>query len=155
MSSADRTALVDLNDELYAAFENADLDRMGALWADGGLAHSVVCVHPGWPSLRGREEVMRSWAMIMANTSYIQFVLTDVEVAVAADVAVVTCVENIITAADEESSPESTAFAGAKGVATNVFRRTETGWRLWVRHGSPVLSGAGEVDEGGGVGQDG
>jgi len=64
-------------------------------------------------------------------------------------------VENIITAADEESSSDSTAFAGAKGVATNVFRRTEAGWRLWVRHGSPVLSGAGEVDEVGGVGQDG
>ncbi|HEX3830068.1 MAG TPA: nuclear transport factor 2 family protein [Sporichthyaceae bacterium] len=152
---ADRDTLLELTEDLYAAFENADLDRMGALWADGGLADSVICVHPGWPSLRGREEVMRSWAMIMANTSYIQFVLTDVEVALAGEVAVVTCVENIITAADEESNSDPTAFAGAKGVATNVFRRTGTGWRLWVRHGSPVLSGVGEVDEVGGVGQDG
>jgi ketosteroid isomerase-like protein len=152
---ADHEVLVELNEELYAAFENADLDRMGALWADGGLADSVVCVHPGWPSLRGREEVMRSWAMIMANTSYIQFVLTDVEVAIVGDIAVVTCVENIITAADEESGTDPTAFAGAKGVATNVFRRTATGWRLWVRHGSPVLSGVGEVDDAGGVEQDG
>ncbi len=139
--------LLELNEDLYAAFENADLDRMGALWADGGLAESVICVHPGWPSLRGREEVMRSWAMIMANTSYIQFVLTDVEVAVAGEVAVVTCVENIITAADDDANSESTAFAGAKGVATNVFRRTPAGWRLWVRHGSPVLDGASGADE--------
>src|SRR6202007_1225343 len=49
----DHDVLVELNEDLYAAFENADLDRMDALWADGGLADTVVCVHPGWPSLRG------------------------------------------------------------------------------------------------------
>jgi len=150
---SDGDVLLELNQDLYTAFENADLDRMDALWARDGLAESVVCVHPGWPALRGRDEVMRSWAMIMANTSYIQFVLTDVEVAVAGEVAVVTCVENIITAADDDANSESTAFAGAKGVATNVFRRTEYGWRLWVRHGSPVLDGVGEDAEDDDVGQ--
>lgn len=147
---AERDVLLELNEALYNAFEDADLDRMDALWADDGLADSVVCVHPGWPTLRGRDEVMRSWAMIMANTSYIQFVLTDVELALAGEIAVVTCVENIITAADDDSGSESTAFAGAKGVATNVFRRTPTGWRLWVRHGSPVLDGSND-----GSGEDG
>jgi ketosteroid isomerase-like protein len=146
-SDTDRDTLLGLNEALYSAFENADLDRMDALWADGGLADSVVCVHPGWPTLRGRDEVMRSWAMIMANTSYIQFVLTDVELALAGEVAVITCVENIITAADDEPGADPTAFAGAKGVATNVFRRTGAGWRLWVRHGSPVLSGTGDSEE--------
>jgi ketosteroid isomerase-like protein len=145
-SETDRAALLELNEALYSAFENADLDKMDALWADGGLADSVVCVHPGWPTLRGRDEVMRSWAMIMANTSYIQFVLTEVEVALAGETAVITCVENIITAADDEPGADPTAFAGAKGVATNVFRRTDAGWRLWVRHGSPVLSGTDEAD---------
>jgi len=150
MTTSEREVLLELNEALYTAFENADIDRMDALWIDGGLADSVVCVHPGWPTLRGREEVMRSWAMIMANTRYIQFVLTDVELAFSGDVAVITCVENIITAADDEPGTDPTAFAGAKGVATNVFRRTEDGWRLWVRHGSPVLSGVGdEEDEGG------
>jgi ketosteroid isomerase-like protein len=139
---AERELLLELNEALYASFENADLDRMGELWIGGASADSAVCVHPGWPTLRGRDEVLRSWAMIMANTSYIQFVLTDVELQVAGEVAVITCVENIITAADDESGTDPVAFAGAKGVATNVFRRTSDGWRLWVRHGSPVLSGS-------------
>ena len=155
-TQGDRERLLELNEALYESFENADLDRMGELWIDGAAADSVVCVHPGWPTLRGRAEVLRSWAMIMANTKYIQFVLTDVEVELAGDVAVITCVENIITAADEESDADPTAFAGAKGVATNVFRRTPDGWRLWVRHGSPVLSSTGEdtesADEHGGSG---
>ena len=85
---------------------------LGAL---DGVPMSIkdVLLTRGWPTLRGRDEVMRSWAMIMANTSYIQFVLTDVELALAGDVAVVTCVENIITAADDDAGSESTAFAGA------------------------------------------
>lgn len=147
---ADRVRLLEMNEDFYAAFESADLDGMDAIWARDALAASVVCVHPGWPTLRGREEVMRSWAMIMANTTYIQFVLTEVELEVATDFAVLTCVENILTAADSDDSGDGSAapFAGAKGVATNVFRRTSDGWRLWVRHGSPVISGdSGDEDD--------
>jgi ketosteroid isomerase-like protein len=147
VSDADR--LIELNEDFYAAFESGDLDAMDALWINGELASSVTCVHPGWPALRGRDEVMRSWAMIMANTTYIQFVLTDVEVAVGTDFAVLTCVENILTAADDEDDGdgESAQFAGAKGVATNLFRPTPQGWRLWVRHGSPVISDSSDDDE--------
>ncbi len=97
----------------------------------------------GLPADR-REAVLRSWAMIMANTSYIQFFLTDVEVELAGDVAVLTCVENILTAMDPNNpAADPASFAGAKAVATNVFRRTEGQWRLWVHHGSPVLAADG------------
>ncbi|HVB26908.1 MAG TPA: nuclear transport factor 2 family protein [Mycobacteriales bacterium] len=121
-----------LNGELYAAFETADIDRMGALWDD---ADDVVCVHPGWPLLRGRAHVLRSWSVIMANTTYIQFVLTDVTVSVDGDVAVVNCQENILTGLDAD-----TGFGdSARVCATNVYRRRGNGWRLWVHHGSPVL----------------
>ncbi len=142
---SDEQRLIELNEDFYAAFEAGDLDRMDRIWANGDLAASVTCVHPGWPALRGRDEVLRSWAMIMANTTYIQFVLTDVEVHLGSDFAVLTCVENILTDDDED---DATTFAGAKGVATNIFRRTENGWQLWVRHGSPVISDTSDDDEG-------
>ena len=74
----------------------------------------------------------------MANTPYIQFFLTDVEASVLGDVASVTCTENVLTADD---STEEGAFTGAKAVATNVFVRTADGWRLWIHHASPVVSG--------------
>ncbi|WP_018654634.1 nuclear transport factor 2 family protein [Actinomadura flavalba] len=124
------------NTEYYAAFEAGDLDRMAAVWADGPLASDVTCVHPGWPMLRGRDEVLRSWALIMANTTYIQFVLTDVECGVYGDHAVVTCKENMLTADDES---ETGFLAGGSTVATNVFVRGDEGWRLLLHHGSPVL----------------
>jgi ketosteroid isomerase-like protein len=133
----DVEALEGVNAEFYAAFESADLDRMGLVWADGDHADDVVCVHPGWPLLRGRGSVLRSWALIMANTPYIQFVLTDIQVRVSGDQAVIVCSENIITATEESA----TAFtSGGSVVTTNAFIRTSEGWRMWLHHGSPVLN---------------
>ncbi|GAA2265057.1 nuclear transport factor 2 family protein [Actinomadura sp. NPDC048955] len=138
MSRAVNRADVDeVHAEFYAAFEAGDFDRMSAVWADGPYAEGVSCVHPGWTMLRGREAVLRSWALIMANTSYIQFVLTDVETDVYGDHAVVTCKENILTA-DEDT--EAGFLAGGSIVATNVFVRTGGEWRLLLHHGSPVLN---------------
>ena len=140
-------ALEQLNGQLYAAIEAADLDRMGRVWLDHPHQQDPVCVHPGWPPIQGRDQILRSWAAIMANTSYIQFFLTDVEVSIAGDVAVVTCAENILTAVGDAET-ESSALAGGHVVATNVFRRTRQGWRLWVHHASPVLTAQdGEVEE--------
>lgn len=126
------------NAEFYAAFEAGDLDRMSAVWADGPHAPSVSCVHPGWPLLRGREEVLRSWALIMANTPYIQFVLTDLRTEVHGDQALVTCAENILTVDDSEEA--GGLMAGGSVVATNVFLRVGGEWRLLLHHGSPVLN---------------
>ena len=145
MSNAeDERAVLFANAALYDAFETADLDLMEAVWMDGPGAEDVICVHPGWPPLRGRAQVLRSWAMIMANTTNISFVLTDIDATVDGDVAVVTCAENILTGMPE--APElstalaATALSGGRVAATNVFRRTASGWRLWVHHASPVLS---------------
>ncbi len=125
------------NRALYAAVENADLDAMSALWAADTDAHSAVCVHPGWPPVLGRAHVLRSWALVMAGTPYIQFFLTDVSTQVLGDVAVVTCAENILTGMGGASGD---GFSGGQVVTTNVFRRTQDGWRALVHHASPVLA---------------
>lgn len=130
----DREAVLAVNEELYAAFEAGDPVRMEALWDE---ADDVRCVHPGWPLLVGRSRVLRSWSVIMANTSYIQFFLTDVDATVDGDLAVVTCEENILTAV---ADPDGSLSESARVVSTNVFRRRPAGWRLWAHHGSPVLS---------------
>lgn len=142
----DAGAVEAANAQLYEAVEAGDLDRMGALWVDGPLGETAICVHPGSPTIRGRSAVLRSWALIMANTTYIQFFLTDVDVSAAGDVAVVTCAENILTAADEGAGGGADEGAGTgfaapgRVVATNVFRRTGEQWRLWVHHASPVIA---------------
>ena len=129
-----------VNAAFYEAFETADLDTMQDLWLEDD---ETLCVHPGAMPIRGTGPINRSWALIMANTPYIQFFLTDVEVSVLEGVASVTCTENVLTGDD---STGLDAFGGAKAVATNVFVRTDDGWRLWIHHASPVLSGGDHDD---------
>ena len=136
---------------LYAAVEAADFEAMSALWVDGPAGESSVCVHPGWPAVVGRGQVLRAWALIMANTTYIQFFLTDMRSWVVDDVGIVSCQENILTGLDVGPSGGVADLSGGRVVATNVFRRTPQGWRAWLHHASPVLAAddAGETDAAG------
>ncbi len=138
----------DLNQAFYAAIESADLDRMSEIWVDDVPDHLVaMCVHPGWPLLSGRGEVLRSWALIMANTPYIQFVLTDVQ----------TTVLGNGRGADLRREHPDGGRRGRRGrhglrgragvVATNTFVKTAGGWRLWHHHGSPVLQTGDDEEE--------
>ncbi|WP_037602165.1 nuclear transport factor 2 family protein [Streptacidiphilus rugosus] len=148
-SEAEVAAVTEANLALYAALEAGDLDALTDVWVSGADAddvHGAVCVHPGWPVLRGRASVLRSYALIMAHTEYIQFFLTDVEVEVLGDVALVTCTENILSGGEAEEEGELGPLVGGRVVATNLFRRSGEGWRLWSHHGSPVLTG-GDDDE--------
>ncbi|MEV6961438.1 nuclear transport factor 2 family protein [Streptomyces sp. NPDC051207] len=145
------------NTAYYEAMERGDFETLTSLWltpsdlgvdetyhdpADTGV---ISCVHPGWPVLTGRGEVLRSYALIMANTEYIQFFLTDVHVSVTGDTALVTCTENILSGGPAPvGSDEPGPLLGQLVVATNVFRRTSDGWKIWSHHASPVMS---ETDE--------
>ncbi|HEX5995893.1 MAG TPA: nuclear transport factor 2 family protein [Jiangellales bacterium] len=131
MSGTD-PGLLAANSAFYEALELGDLDQLTALWVDGDEA---VCVHPGLPPIHGAKAVMRSWAAILASTPYLQFVLTDTQAHRFGEVGVVSCTENLLSA--PEGMPE-TMFAGGRAVATNVFRRLDGGWRLWVHHASGV-----------------
>lgn len=130
MTPAELSEVEAVNAAFYAAVEHADPAAMADLW-DADRPDDVTCVHPGWPLLRGRAQVLRSWSAIMAGTEDIHFLLTDVTVAVDGDTALVTCTENILSGGD-----------GGVGAAatTNIFRRRAAGWRLQVHHASPLLT---------------
>ena len=129
--TVDSASVISANEAFYAALEAADIDALERLWVDD----AAVCVHPGLPPIHGRKAVLRSWAAMLAATRYLQFVLTDVVVEMRDGTAVVSCTENLLSAAD--GMPE-TVFAGGHAVATNVFRRDGDRWRLWDHHASPV-----------------
>ncbi|GAB3116428.1 nuclear transport factor 2 family protein [Streptomyces calidiresistens] len=139
MSSGARTdieAVQAANTALYDAIERGDLEAMADSWMDD----RVSVVHPGWPVLNGRAEVLRSYALIMAGTEYIQFILTDVEVSVSGDTALVTCTENILSGGPREEDGSTGPLVGGVVAATNVFRRTHGGeWKVWAHHSSPII----------------
>jgi ketosteroid isomerase-like protein len=145
-AAADIAAVEQANTAFYEAMERGDLDELSGLWLPGEDL-TISCVHPGWPVLSGRGEVLRSYALIMANTEYIQFFLTDVGVSMTGDTALVTCTENILSGGPAEDGGELGPLVGQLVVATNVFRRTVDGWKLWSHHGSPVLADSDEDDD--------
>lgn len=117
------------NDAFYAAHEERDLGAMSAVWEH---ADRVVCVHPGWPILRGWPAVEESWRRIFSGAGRNQFILTNQSVDVGEGLAWVTLEENLV------DRGETHAIA-----ATNVFALTVDGWRLVAHHGSPVMSALG------------
>lgn len=132
-------AVLSANRAFYDALETGDIDLMGAVWADS----DCVCVHPSTAPIHGRAAVLRSLSLIMANTGYIQFFITDVAVTRSGDRAVVTHTENILTSGmetGEDDGGPSEALLSARAAALNVFVRQGGGWRMWVHHATSVLS---------------
>jgi ketosteroid isomerase-like protein len=123
-AEAELDAVLAANRAFYAAHEARDLAAMGAVWDHG--AHAV-CVHPGWPILRGWPLIEESWQRIFDGPGRNQFILTNDVVASIGDVAWVTVDENLVD-----------RYATGTIAATNVFARTASGWKLVLHHGSPV-----------------
>ncbi len=127
-------AVLAAHEAFYAAVETGDLDALRRAWVDDPAS---VCVHPGASPIHGTDAVLRSWALIMANTAYLQFFLTDVQVTVTGDLAAVTLTENVLTA--QEGQPTD-SFHGGRARAVNVLVRTAGGWRMWLHQAAPVGS---------------
>jgi ketosteroid isomerase-like protein len=136
-------AVESANDELYAAFEAGDLDRMAALWVADGAGSMAKCVHPGSTVIRGIEPVLRSWALVMANAEDLQFIITDVDPVVRGDTATVTCTEILI-----RPGGGADPFTSSQAVATNGFVLVDGVWRMWLHHASPVMRAAEPGDDG-------
>jgi ketosteroid isomerase-like protein len=63
-------AVVAANQAFYDAHESRDLAAMAAVWDHGPQS---VCVHPGWPILRGWPLIEESWRRIFAGPGRNQF----------------------------------------------------------------------------------
>jgi ketosteroid isomerase-like protein len=113
------------NQAFYDAHEAASLDAMNEAWEH---TDRVVCVHPGWPILRGWPTVQEAWRQIFAGPHRNQFILTNEAVAVHGEVAWVTVDENLVS-----------VEGGATIAATNVFALADGVWRLVAHHGSAVV----------------
>ena len=125
--SVEAEAVLAANRALYEAFETRDLAAMTALWSGEG---SVLCTHPGWPTLHGTEAVLRSWQSLLTNPQFLQFIVTNERVTIVGEAAWVACDENIL---------DGNGAAGGTVAALNLFRRRADGtWQVVGHHGSPV-----------------
>lgn len=121
----------------YQAFEHCSLEEMRAIWLDHD---SAACVHPGGPLLRGTARILSSWESIFAGASPPKIRHHEIQRIVTGDLAIHT-VEELITPNGDDSDP-------TRIIATNVYQRTEAGWRMLTHHASlPMVPGPPEPEE--------
>jgi ketosteroid isomerase-like protein len=110
----------------YQAFENKDLDAIMAVWADD---EEIVCVHPGGTRHVGYEAVRGAFEQIFAGESKLRFRLDEVVMVETVGLALQSAVEHVYA-----------GDATLRGivVASNVFMRTPSGWRMVCHHASPA-----------------
>ncbi|HSQ05534.1 MAG TPA: nuclear transport factor 2 family protein [Burkholderiales bacterium] len=111
----------------YEAFTKSDLDGMMAVWADDD---DIFCVHPQGARVTGVAEVRESWRRIFNSRQTLTFELREQHL-LHGMMFSVHCVYEDIQVEGENRGRAST-------VATNIYLRTERGWRMVAHHASPA-----------------
>ncbi|HEY8622466.1 MAG TPA: nuclear transport factor 2 family protein [Casimicrobiaceae bacterium] len=111
----------------YRAFETKDIDAMMAAWAED---EEIVCVHPGGPRLVGFDAVRLGWEQIFAGETKLLFRLHEIVVLETVGMALQSAIEQVTVS--DNPAPRGTA------IASNVFLRTPSGWRMVLHHASPA-----------------
>jgi ketosteroid isomerase-like protein len=111
----------------YQAFEARDIEAMMATWAED---EDIVCVHPGGSRLVGYDAVRAGWEHLFAGNAKLSFHLDEIVVIETVGLALQSAVEQVTVGDDPK--PRGAA------IATNVFMRTPSGWRIVVHHASPA-----------------
>ena len=117
----------------YDALARADLDALMQLWAD---EDEIVCVHPGAPRLVGHAAIRASWEAIFAQGGvHIRPLQRHVLQ------STMTATHNVI----EEIGGAAGAPAERHVIATNIYLKTPSGWRIMLHHAS-IAPGEAPVD---------
>jgi ketosteroid isomerase-like protein len=130
----------DVETAFYEAIARADLVALMSVWADD---EEIVCIHPTGQRLTGAEAIRNSWRSIFANNPRLMVRLSRGVRWNGMLLSVHNVVETLYIG--EERKPQGPMLA------TNVFQRGASGWRLLAHHSSSAAdrdvadsSGAGE-----------
>jgi len=106
----------EVNAVFYETFTRCDPDVMSGLWADEG----VVCVHPGAGAIVQYDAIVRSWANIFSNARSTDIKATVINRVISNELAVYVVAEEML----------SSGTVAAVVLATNVYRKFDSGWWL-------------------------
>ena len=110
------------NDTFYLAFAQKDIHAMERLWA---TQHATVCIHPGWPAITGRQQIVASWRSILSNPEQPGIDFYNATANRVGTTVMVTCYEQL---------------SGSICVATNGFVREGAAMRLFHHHAGPCAN---------------
>ena len=111
----------------YEAFMKRDLEAMMSVWADDD---EVYCVHPRGGRVTGVAQVRESWRQIFSSPQDVRFQVREQHLQQAMMVSIHSVYEHITVSGEARSR-------GCM-LATNIYMRTENGWRMMAHHASPA-----------------
>ena len=111
----------------YDAFAKSDLEAMMSVWSD---EDEVYCVHPGAPRISGVANVRESWRRVFTSGQTLSFQLRARHEIHGMMIAVHSVYEQITIAGQ---GPARNPL-----LATNIYLRTDRGWRMVAHHASPA-----------------
>jgi len=114
----------------YDALDAGDADALLDLWLDDA---DVVCVHPGGPRLVGFATVAQAWRSILANGA--------VHIRVAARKALETPTVTVHNVVEEILIARGREQRLVQVLATNVYVKTPSGWKMVLHHASGAPEG--------------
>ncbi|MDS4013550.1 MAG: nuclear transport factor 2 family protein [Candidatus Accumulibacter sp.] len=115
----------DVEAAFYEAIARADLSALMNVWADD---EEIICIHPTGHRLTGTTAIRESWRAIFANNPRLTVRLSRVVRWTGMLLAVHNAVETLFIG--DQRRPHSVMLA------TNVFQRGASGWRLLAHHSS-------------------
>lgn len=107
----------------YDAFTKRDLEAMMEVWSE---EDDIYCVHPGAARISGYERVRDSWRQIFSGSQNLRFTLREQQLIHTMMLAVHSVYEHISIAGQPRAQQPM--------IATNVYQRTERGWRMVAHH---------------------
>ena len=110
------------NDTFYLAFAQKDFRVMERLWAQ---RHPTLCIHPGWPAITERKQIVHSWRRIMDNPEQPGIDFYNASANSIGPVVMVSCYEEL---------------PGAVCIATNGFVKEQGEMRLFHHHSGPCAN---------------
>ena len=131
----------DVETAFYEAIARGDLNALMSVWADD---EEIVCIHPSGQRLHGADAIRDSWRSIFANNPRL---LVRLSRAVRWN-GMLLSVHNVVEMlyVGDERKPQGPMLA------TNVFQRGASGWRLLAHHSSTAadrdIGNPGTADDG-------
>lgn len=122
MKRTPEAELLAANAAFYDAFATSDIEAMDELWA---RAHPVACIHPGWPALHGRGDVMSSWRSILLDGAPTEIRCEAARAGLLGAAGFVVCTEHV---------------EGGALVATNLFALENGIWQIVHHQAGPLAA---------------
>ena len=114
--SQDEQLALFANDTFYLAFAQKDFSAMQRLWA---TTCPTLCIHPGWPAIRRRADIVDSWRRILSNPEQPGMDFYNATAFSVGSVVMVTCYEEL---------------SGAICIASNGFVKEGDALRMFHHH---------------------